>query len=38
MPSRFDVAQGPCVLEGAVIDFDPASKKALAIETLRIRE
>ena len=38
MPSRFDVAQGPCVLEGAVIDFDPASKKALGIETLRIRE
>jgi metallophosphoesterase (TIGR00282 family) len=38
MPSRFDVAQGPCVLEGAVIDFDPVSKKALAIETLRIRE
>ena len=38
MPSRFDVAQGPCVLEGAVIDFDPASKKAFGIETLRIRE
>jgi metallophosphoesterase (TIGR00282 family) len=38
MPSRFDVAQGPCVLEGAVIDFDPASKKALGIETPRIRE
>ncbi|MGN0854348.1 MAG: TIGR00282 family metallophosphoesterase [Kiritimatiellia bacterium] len=38
MPSRFDVAEGPCVLEGAVIDFDPVTKKAAAIETLRIRE
>ncbi len=38
MPSRFDVAEGPCVLEGAVIEFDPATKKASSIETLRIRE
>ncbi len=38
MPSRFDVADGPSVLEGAVIDFDPATKKARAIKTLRIRE
>ena len=38
MPSRFDVAEGPSVLEGAVIDFDPATKKAASIETLRIRE
>lgn len=38
MPSRFDVAEGPSVLEGAIIDFDPATKKASAIETLRIRE
>ena len=38
MPSRFDVAEGPCVLEGAVIDFDPATKAASAIETVRIRE
>ena len=38
MPSRFDVAEGPCVLEGAVIDFDPATKKAASVETLRIRE
>ena len=38
MPSRFDVADGPCVLEGAVIDFDPATKVASAIETVRIRE
>lgn len=38
MPSRFDVAEGPCVLEGAVIDFDPVSKKAASIETVRVRE
>ena len=38
LPSRFDVAEGPCVLEGAVIDFDPATKVASAIETVRIRE
>ena len=38
MPSRFDVADGPCDLGGAVIDFDPATKVASAIETVRIRE
>ena len=38
MPSRFEVADGPCVLEGAVIDFDPAVKKAISIEPFRVRE
>lgn len=38
MPSRFEVAEGPCVLEGAVIEFDPATKIASAIEMIRIRE
>lgn len=38
MPSRFDVAEGPCVLEGAVIEFDPHTKKASSVEALRIRE
>ena len=38
MPSRFDVAEGPCTLEGAIIDFDPAAKKASSIEAFRIRE
>ena len=38
MPSRFDVAEGPCVLEGAVIEFDPSSAKAASIVTLRIRD
>lgn len=38
MPSRFDVAEGPCTLEGAVIEFDPGTRKALSIEPVRIRE
>ena len=38
MPSRFEVAEGPCVLEGALIEFDPATRKATGIETFRIRE
>ena len=38
MPSRFDVAEGPCVLEGAIVEFDPATGKALSIETVRVRE
>ena len=38
MPSRFEVADGPCVLEGALVEFDPATRKANGIETVRIRE
>ena len=38
MPARFEVANGPCTLEGAIIDFDPASKRASSIEPFRIRE
>lgn len=38
MPSRFEVAEGPCVLEGAVITCDPQTRRATAIETLRVRE
>ena len=38
MPSRFDVAEGPCVLEGAVVEFDPATRRAASIETFRLRE
>ncbi len=38
MPARFEVATGPCVLEGAVVEFDPATKKAISIETVRVRE
>ena len=38
MPSRFEVAEGPCTLEGAIIDVDPASRKAVSAEIFRIRE
>ena len=38
MPSRFEVAEGPCVLEGALIEFDPATKKAVSVEPFRVRE
>ena len=38
MPSRFEVAEGPCTMEGAIIDFDPSTKRASSIETFRIRE
>lgn len=38
MPSRFDVAEGPSVLEGAVVEFDPVTRKAASIEALRVRE
>lgn len=38
VPARFEVADGPCTLEGAVIEFDPVTKAASSIETIRIRE
>ncbi len=38
IPSRFEVASGPCVIEGAVIEFDPKTKKAITIQAVRIRE
>ena len=38
LPGRFEVAEGPSVLEGAVIEFDPVTKTASSVETLRIRE
>ena len=38
MPARFEVAEGPCVLEGAIVDFDAKTKKAASIETFRVRE
>ena len=38
MPARFEVATGPCVLEGAVVEFDPATKRAVSIEAVRVRE
>ncbi|MBQ4198455.1 MAG: YmdB family metallophosphoesterase [Kiritimatiellae bacterium] len=38
IPARFTVAEGPATLEGAVVTFDPATKKASAIEAFRLRE
>ena len=38
MPSKFEVAGGPSTMEGAVITFDPVTRKASAIETYRYRE
>ena len=38
MPSRFEVASGPCTMEGAIVEFDRTTKSASSIETFRIRE
>ena len=38
IPARFDVADGPCTLEGAIVEFDPATKKPSSIEAFRLRE
>ena len=38
MPGRFEVAAGPCVLEGAVIDLDVQTRRAVSIEAFRFRE
>ena len=38
MPSRFGIAEGPATLEGAVVTFDPKTKRASAIEPIRVRE
>jgi len=38
VPARFEVANGPATLEGAVVTFDPATKKASEITTFRYRE
>ncbi len=38
VPARFEVAEGPCTLEGAIIEFDPATKKAVSIVPYRHRE
>ena len=38
IPARFDVAEGPATLEGAVITFDAVTRKATAIAPFRFRE
>lgn len=37
MPGRFEVADGPAVMEGAVIEFDSSTKLAQSIEIVRVR-
>ena len=38
IPARFDVAEGPSTLEGAVVTFDPATRTASDISPFRYRE
>jgi calcineurin-like phosphoesterase len=38
IPARFDVAEGPATLEGAVVEFSATTRKALAITAFRHRE
>jgi metallophosphoesterase (TIGR00282 family) len=38
IPAKFEVAAGPCVLEGAVLELDRASGKAVSITPYRYRE
>ncbi len=38
MPARFDVADGPAVLEGAIFDIDRTTLKCLGATALRVRE
>ncbi len=38
MPSRFEIAKGPALLEGAILDIDRESSRAVSIEAVRYRE
>jgi len=38
IPAKFDVAKGPCVLEGAILDIDRQSGKAVSIASYRFSE
>lgn len=38
LPAKFDVAEGPCVLEGAIIEVPRGQLAATRIETFRFRE
>ncbi|MBQ9432476.1 MAG: TIGR00282 family metallophosphoesterase [Kiritimatiellae bacterium] len=38
IPARFEVAEGPAVLEGAIIDINRETGKAVSIRTVRYRE
>jgi hypothetical protein len=38
VPAKFEVAKGPCVLEGAILDLDRESGKAVSLTPYRFRE
>lgn len=38
IPARFEVAEGPCVVEGAVVDIDMQTRRAVSIEAFRLRD
>ena len=38
IPARFEVAEGPCTLEGAAISIDPKTRLAESIESFRVRD
>jgi len=38
IPAKFDVAKGPCVLEGAILDLDRATERPVSITPYRFRE
>ena len=38
IPARFEIASGPCSLEGALVEFDVSTGRASSIEAFRIRE
>lgn len=38
IPARFEVAEGPCVVEGVVVDIDMQTRRAVSIEAFRLRE
>ncbi len=38
MPTRFETADGPAILQGAIVTLDPSNGLATAIERLQVRE
>jgi 2',3'-cyclic-nucleotide 2'-phosphodiesterase len=37
MPTRFEVASGPVIVQGAIIDLDPVTGRATGIRRVRER-
>ncbi|HXZ26171.1 MAG TPA: YmdB family metallophosphoesterase, partial [Nitrospiria bacterium] len=38
MPTWYEAADGPAILQGAVVTVDPSSGRATAIERIQVRE